>query len=269
MSTWYYAKGYAKCGPVTSKQLKQLAEDGQLMPDDTIWKEGVAGNRKAKSVQGLFPAPLQPPKCTSCKTEVPNEAKFCPACGTAITSPEEQQRHISERTEKHSAFIIANEEALKSGDASLNIEPEVLPHLSEKALAILLESPSNNDSQSMLCSFLAKMDYKERDRLAQVPETHDIILLGLAQDSNHYIRQHIAKRKDLADPIIDVLAEDSHYQILNDLNEHQNLNSEQSLRVNKRLDFIMSSPPPANESKTSYAGYALAARALIKILGGI
>lgn len=52
---WYYSHGGKTYGPVTSQELRDLAAQGAILPDDTVWKEGVAEGVPAKTVKGLFP----------------------------------------------------------------------------------------------------------------------------------------------------------------------------------------------------------------------
>lgn len=54
-SGWYYTQGGTRHGPVTSRELAELARAGQLRPDDSVWKDGMAGWRPASDVKGLFP----------------------------------------------------------------------------------------------------------------------------------------------------------------------------------------------------------------------
>ncbi|QDT59424.1 hypothetical protein SV7mr_19310 [Stieleria bergensis] len=54
-SEWYYGRNGQQQGPVTSNQLKQLAQSGQLLPTDFVWKEGMSEWAKASKVKGLFP----------------------------------------------------------------------------------------------------------------------------------------------------------------------------------------------------------------------
>lgn len=51
---WYYAKGKRRLGPVTSIELKQLATQEFLSPDDLIWREGMDDWLAAANVKGLF-----------------------------------------------------------------------------------------------------------------------------------------------------------------------------------------------------------------------
>jgi antitoxin component YwqK of YwqJK toxin-antitoxin module len=55
---WHYTKNGQQHGPVPAATLKQLAENGDLHPDDLVWQEGWKQWAAAKSVKGLF-APHQ------------------------------------------------------------------------------------------------------------------------------------------------------------------------------------------------------------------
>jgi hypothetical protein len=51
---WYYARGQQQCGPVSSSELKRLADQGELAPDALVWREGIKEWIPARSVRGLF-----------------------------------------------------------------------------------------------------------------------------------------------------------------------------------------------------------------------
>lgn len=56
MSTqWYVNRNGKHEGPLTGAQLKQLADNKQLQPDDLVWKEGLADWIPARQIKGLFP----------------------------------------------------------------------------------------------------------------------------------------------------------------------------------------------------------------------
>lgn len=56
MSTqWYVNRNGKQEGPMTGAQLKQLADNKQLQPDDLVWKEGLADWIPARQIKGLFP----------------------------------------------------------------------------------------------------------------------------------------------------------------------------------------------------------------------
>lgn len=59
---WYYTKDGERQGPVTSKQLKHLANVGELRPTDLVWTEGKDDWKPASIVKGLFPTKPDLPK---------------------------------------------------------------------------------------------------------------------------------------------------------------------------------------------------------------
>lgn len=52
---WYYTIDGERRGPVTAAELKELASQGTLKPDDLLWKEGLTEWTPAKKLKGLFP----------------------------------------------------------------------------------------------------------------------------------------------------------------------------------------------------------------------
>src|SRR5262245_35146791 len=54
MPDWYYAKAGKQYGPVTPTQLKQMAQSGELLPDDLVFQEGGTQWVSASTVKGLF-----------------------------------------------------------------------------------------------------------------------------------------------------------------------------------------------------------------------
>ncbi|MEZ6139674.1 MAG: DUF4339 domain-containing protein [Zavarzinella sp.] len=53
---WYYSVDGDRQGPVGPADLKKLADQGKLRPDDLVWKDGMQDWMPAKSVKGLFSA---------------------------------------------------------------------------------------------------------------------------------------------------------------------------------------------------------------------
>ena len=51
---WYYARNDQQFGPVSAAELKQLADDGKLSPDDLLWREGMDSWNTAINLRGLF-----------------------------------------------------------------------------------------------------------------------------------------------------------------------------------------------------------------------
>ena len=52
---WYYVHEGQEIGPVTSRQLKQLAASGSLRPADEVRREGMASTVPAGKIKNLFP----------------------------------------------------------------------------------------------------------------------------------------------------------------------------------------------------------------------
>ena len=57
---WYFARGNKQMGPVSAVDLKRLAAAGELLPDDLVWREGLAEWTKARNVRGLFEEESKP-----------------------------------------------------------------------------------------------------------------------------------------------------------------------------------------------------------------
>jgi hypothetical protein len=51
---WYYAHGTTRQGPFSDRELAGLAAGGQILPTDTIWKEGIERGVLARRVKNLF-----------------------------------------------------------------------------------------------------------------------------------------------------------------------------------------------------------------------
>jgi uncharacterized protein DUF4339 len=76
---WYYARGKSKHGPVSAKELKQLAESGKLQPTDLVWRTDMPDWRKASTIKGLFPvheSSLPAPVVPTAKPGMPASSKI-------------------------------------------------------------------------------------------------------------------------------------------------------------------------------------------------
>mgnify|MGYP002621562760 CR=1 FL=1 len=51
---WYYARDDQPMGPVSQSELRELAEAGELQPDDLLWREGMEEWTTAINLRGLF-----------------------------------------------------------------------------------------------------------------------------------------------------------------------------------------------------------------------
>jgi hypothetical protein len=53
-SEWFVLRGGEKSGPFTSRQLKDLAQQGALLGSDLLWKEGMRKPKEASKAKRLF-----------------------------------------------------------------------------------------------------------------------------------------------------------------------------------------------------------------------
>jgi GYF domain 2 len=84
---WFYTHDKVKSGPFSGRQLREIADAGNIVPTDTIWKEGVEKGMLAGKVKNLFP-------------QAPTEA--APAVSAEVqTLPMEEENKVEEaRPEK-------------------------------------------------------------------------------------------------------------------------------------------------------------------------
>ncbi|HEY1603481.1 MAG TPA: DUF805 domain-containing protein [Pirellulales bacterium] len=52
---WFYSRSGQQLGPISSKDLQELARIGKLAADDLVWKEGLQHWVPARKIKGLFP----------------------------------------------------------------------------------------------------------------------------------------------------------------------------------------------------------------------
>jgi hypothetical protein len=62
---WHYSKGGERLGPVPEDELKAMAADGRLSPDDMIWRAGMKNWAPARTAKGLFASTTVPPPLPS------------------------------------------------------------------------------------------------------------------------------------------------------------------------------------------------------------
>jgi hypothetical protein len=87
-SQWYVAREGQTYGPFTSDRISKGARDGELRPDDLVWREGMAGWMPAARVPELWqrqePAPSPPRPVSVEPARVPRPAAF----RAAVDEPE-------------------------------------------------------------------------------------------------------------------------------------------------------------------------------------
>jgi GYF domain 2 len=57
-SQWFYGRGSDIIGPVSEGELVELAATGNVLPSDTVWREGRESGVPAAKVRHLFRAPV-------------------------------------------------------------------------------------------------------------------------------------------------------------------------------------------------------------------
>jgi hypothetical protein len=62
---WHYSKGNEKLGPVSRNELRTMAADGRLTPNDLVWRDGMSTWKPAGRINGLFPTAAAPPPLPS------------------------------------------------------------------------------------------------------------------------------------------------------------------------------------------------------------
>jgi hypothetical protein len=83
MARWYYARGDRQSGPVSGRELKRLAQSGELLPTDLIWKDGDSERRPAATAPGLFSEQAASPQSGSPSAGTPS-ASGKPARGEEV-----------------------------------------------------------------------------------------------------------------------------------------------------------------------------------------
>lgn len=83
-SEWYYARNGQQYGPLSDDELRRLAVDRKLRPDDLLWREGMSDWKPANSVRGLFTASSASAPTPVPKAEKSANEKFCQECGSVI-----------------------------------------------------------------------------------------------------------------------------------------------------------------------------------------
>jgi ABC-type multidrug transport system ATPase subunit len=97
-SSWFVVKSDGgRVGPFTSQQLLTLAQNGQLLPDHRVWREGLAEPALARKIKGLFQSATA---VASSPPERVETIQSLPTPSEDPASPRELQAHNSVRAER-------------------------------------------------------------------------------------------------------------------------------------------------------------------------
>lgn len=86
-SQWYYGRGSDISGPVTDRELFDLAARGEIVPTDTVWRDEIEEGVRAGIVKDLFPvgeSPVPAAEAPVALTEVPEVAKAAEPAPTPL-----------------------------------------------------------------------------------------------------------------------------------------------------------------------------------------
>ncbi len=107
---WFHARGGEQSGPISASELKRLAINQTLRPDDLVWRSGMTEWVAASRIKGLMPVPPPPPqparqpanaapdvtatgladtmiRCSHCGARIFRAAERCPHCGAPDRLP--------------------------------------------------------------------------------------------------------------------------------------------------------------------------------------
>jgi ribosomal protein L12E/L44/L45/RPP1/RPP2 len=103
---WYYSHNGNRKGPCSARQLREIAAAGQILPTDTIWKEGVEQGALASNVKNLFAAPPVAAAAPAPAAPPPAEAPAEPAASSAEDAPEESEDTDCDESKKYRFFFL-------------------------------------------------------------------------------------------------------------------------------------------------------------------
>jgi hypothetical protein len=126
---WYFAKGETKLGPYSSAQLKELADNGKILPSDTVWKEGIEKGVPAAKVKYLFSVPpAKVPPSPAAKIASPPPSPVTPAepaidGGTTSerTAPASESNEETE-TDQPTSAVPSEAEKMETGPVAEDSE---------------------------------------------------------------------------------------------------------------------------------------------------
>jgi hypothetical protein len=87
MFEWYYTRNKEPYGPVNSTQLKELAAQGELLPTDLVWKDGMTDWVSAATLKSLFAATGAPTPVAHAAAPAPVTRHSVSAVQASVTVP--------------------------------------------------------------------------------------------------------------------------------------------------------------------------------------
>lgn len=117
-SEWFYAVDGSKHGPVSSKELTDLARSGKLPPTALVWKEGMDGWKPAGKVKGLFPAAAtapSPPTTPPAPASPPDIASAAKGLFGAVAGAAKRIGSKVAEAAKQPAETVGTDQEAKSG----------------------------------------------------------------------------------------------------------------------------------------------------------
>ena len=111
-SEWYFSIDGQQFGPVSSKQLREMAATGRLKPSDLVWRPGLKTWVSAAKIKGLFPSP-------------PDSPRSRPSTKDQAVGPHTSDKSVGEPTSVEPASSLESTEGRAEG--SLLAEPLVEP----------------------------------------------------------------------------------------------------------------------------------------------
>lgn len=180
---WYYTRGGKQMDPVSMAELRQLAAQGYLKPNDMVWREGMPQWILASAADGIFDEPAHVPNYqvqrgwNGAPAAMPVAAPSRPAAQTAGASG----RRYSD-TIPSSAARYAPQKGMSTG-AKVGIVLGVVLLLAGLGVAaVLLKMNSGGDTPDVARKDKDKDDGKKTEVKPAVVDTYKVFIRDRKED---------------------------------------------------------------------------------------